>query len=57
MIKYLILIVCLSMVPAAVADDPAQANRLLVEAVRLIKIAETKEEPSDKLALLEGGAG
>ena len=54
MIKPLLLFfVCLSVVPA-VADDPAQANRLLVEAVKLIQAAETEDEASDKLALLEG---
>ena len=54
MIKPLVLfLVCLSVVPA-VADDPAQANRLLVEAVKLIQAAETQDEVSDRLALLEG---
>ena len=43
---------CLLAVPAA-ADDPAQANRLLVEAAQLIKAAESQAAASEKLALLE----
>ena len=53
MIKYLLLfLVCLSMVPAF-ADDPAVANRLLVEAAKFIKAANTEDGASEKLALLE----
>ena len=53
MTKWLFLLVaCLLVLPAA-ADDPAQANRLLVEAVQLIKAAETESGASEKLALLE----
>ena len=43
---------CLLAVPAA-ADDPAQANRLLVEAAQLIKAAESQAAASEQLALLE----
>ena len=43
---------CLLAVPAA-ADDPAQANRLLVEAAQLVKAAESPAAASEKLALLE----
>ena len=53
MTKWLLpLVACLLVVPAA-ADDPAQANRLLVEAVQLIKAAEAESGASKKLALLE----
>ena len=53
MTKWLsILVVCLLVVPAA-ADDPAQANRLLVEAVQLIKAADTASGAAEKLVLLE----
>lgn len=48
-----LLLVCLLAVPA-IADDPAGANRLLVEAVKMKKAAESKTETSEKLALLEG---
>ena len=54
MVRWLSLsLVCLLAVPA-VADDPAAANRLLVEAVKLAKAAESKTEASEKLALLQG---
>ena len=43
---------CLLAVPAA-ADDPAQANRLLVEAAQLVKAAESQAAAAEKLALLE----
>ena len=52
MIRALIFVLCLTVAPAA-ADDPAQANRLLVDAVKMIKVAETVEETSEKLSLLE----
>lgn len=45
-------ILCLSVVPAG-ADDPAQANRLLVEAVKLIQAAEQEQPASQKLAKLQ----
>ena len=45
-------ILCLSVVPAG-ADDPAQANRLLVEAVKLIQAAEQEHPASEKLVMLE----
>lgn len=45
-------VLCLSVVPAA-ADDPAQANRLLVEAMKSIKAAETEQVAARKQALLE----
>ena len=48
----LIFLACLSVVPAF-ADDRAQANRLLVEAAKMIKAAETVEGPEEKLSLLE----
>ena len=48
----LVCVLCLSVVPAA-ADDPAQANRLLVEAVRLIQGAEAEKAAAEKLPLLE----
>ena len=47
----LILLVC---VAAALADEGEEANRLVVEAVKMIKAAETAEGTADKLALLEG---
>ena len=49
----LIGILCLSVVPASAADDPAQANRLLVEAVKLIQDASTKQDLTEQLPLLE----
>ena len=48
----LVCVLCLFVVPVA-ADDPAQANRLLVEAVRLIQAAEAEKAATEKLALLE----
>ena len=45
-------ILCLSVVPAG-ADDPAQANRLLVEAVKLIQAAEQEQPAPEKLVILE----
>ena len=45
-------VLCLSVVPAG-ADDPAQANRLLVEAVKLIQAAEQEQPASEKLVMLE----
>ena len=47
-----LLLVCLLVAPAA-ADDPAQANRLLVKAVQLLKASEAQSEASEELALLE----
>ena len=47
-----LLAVCLLVVPAA-ADDPTQANRLLVEAVQMINAAEKASGAAEKLALLE----
>ena len=47
-----LLVACLLTVPAA-ADDPAQANRLVVEAAQLIKAAEAETDASGQLALLE----
>ena len=46
-------LICLLVVPA-VAEDPAGANRLLVEAVKMIKAADSQTEGSEKLDLLEG---
>ena len=46
-------LICLLVLPA-VADEPAGANRLLVEAVKMIKAADSQTEGSEKLALLEG---
>ena len=46
-------LICLLVLPA-VADEPAGANRLLVEAVKMIKAADSQPEGSEKLALLEG---
>ena len=46
-------LICLLVLPA-VAEDPAGANRLLVEAAKLIKAANSRTEASEKLALLEG---
>ena len=48
-----LLLVCLTALPA-LADEAAGANRLVVEAVKMIKAAETVEGTADKLALLEG---
>ena len=45
-------LLCLSIVPAA-ADDPAEANRLLVEAVKLMQAAEQDQKANHKLAKLE----
>ena len=45
-------LLCLSIVPAA-ADDPAEANRLLVEAVKLIQAAEQDRKANHKLVKLE----
>ena len=45
-------ILCLSVLPVS-ADDPAQANRLLVEAVKLIQAAEQEQPASQKLAKLK----
>ncbi|MDE0207972.1 MAG: hypothetical protein OXP66_18300 [Candidatus Tectomicrobia bacterium] len=47
-----LMLLCLLVAPAA-ADDPAQANRLLVEAVQLMKAADAETGASGKLALLE----
>ena len=47
----LIAILCLSIAPAA-ADDPAQANRLLVEAAKLFRQA-NQTEAAERLASLE----
>ena len=45
MFKYLLVfLVCLTSVPAF-ADDPAQANRLLVEAAKMIKAGRNLEVP------------
>ena len=55
MIKLLVLLVvvmCPSVVPVT-ADDPAQANQLMVEAAKLIKAAEKEQVAPKKLALLE----
>ena len=52
MIRVLIFTLCLSVAPAA-ADDPAQANRLLVEAVKLIQAAGTKQTVAERLSLME----
>ena len=46
-------LICLLVLPA-VADEPAGANRLLVEAVKMIKAADSQTEGSEKLDLLEG---
>ena len=48
-----IFLVCLAPV-LVFADEGAEANRLVVEAVKMIKAAETVEGTADKLALLEG---
>ena len=48
----LVCVLCLSVVPVA-ADDPVQANRLLVEAVQLIQAAEAEKAATEKLSLLE----
>ena len=48
----LVCVLCLSVVPVA-ADDPAQANRLLVEAVRVIQAAEAEKAATEKLSLLQ----
>lgn len=48
----LIAILCLSVAPAA-ADNPAQANRLLVEAAKLFRQA-NQAETANRLTLLEG---
>ena len=48
----LVCVLCLSVAPVA-ADDPAQANRLLVEAVRLIQAAEAEKAATEKLSLLQ----
>lgn len=55
MITRLLLIgaLCLSVVPAATADDSAQANRLFVEAVKLLEEAATEAE-MDKVSVLQG---
>ena len=54
MAKRLLLICILFLsVSAAHADDSAQANRLFVEAMKLIQTAETEQSPPNKLALLE----
>ena len=49
---FLICALCLSVVPAS-ADDSAQANKLLVEAVTLIQAANTKQTPAEKMSLLK----
>ena len=53
MVRWLSLSLVFLLVVPAVADDPAAANRLLVEAVKLIKAADSKTVASEKLALLE----
>ena len=54
MVRWLSLsLICLLVLPA-VAEDPAGANRLLVEAVKMIKAADSQTERSEKLDLLEG---
>ena len=45
------IVACLP-VASAVADDTAQANRLLVEAVRLVEASELEPSPEGKFALL-----
>ena len=49
---FLISALALSVVPAS-ADDPAQANKLFVEAVKLIRDASAKQAPDEQLPLLE----
>ena len=49
---FLVCALCLSIVPAS-ADDVAQANKLLVEAVKLIQAAGTEQTPSEQIPLLE----
>jgi len=46
----LISVLCLSAVTVS-ADDPAQANRLLVEAMKSLQAAEKEQEAAQKLAL------
>ena len=45
-------LLCLSIVPAA-ADDPAEANRLLAEALKLMQAAEQDHKANHKLVKLE----
>lgn len=49
---FLICALSLAVVPAS-ADDAAQANKLLVEAVKRIQAAGTKQTPSEQIPLLE----
>ena len=53
MSKHLLLFLVCLMVAPALADDPAQANRLVVEAAKMMKAADTEEGTTEKLALLE----
>lgn len=49
---FLICALCLSVVPAS-ADDPAQANRLFVQAIKSIQAVDTEQAAPKKLALLQ----
>ena len=57
MLKHLLVSLILLTPAAASADDPAQANRLLVEAAKIIKTAETAQEAQEQLSLLEDALG
>ena len=54
MVRWLSFSLIWLLVLPAVADEPAGANRLLVEAVKMIKAADSHTEGSEKLDLLEG---
>ena len=54
MVRWLSLSLVFLLVAPAAADEPAAANRLLVEAVKLIKATDSITDASEKLALLEG---
>lgn len=49
---FLVCILCLSTM-SAYADDPAQASRLFVQAMKSIQAADTEQAAADKLALLQ----
>ena len=49
---FLFFTLCLLVIPAS-ADDPAEANKLLVEAVKLIQAANTNQTAAEQLPLLE----
>ena len=54
MVRWLSFSLIWLLVLPAVADEPAGANRLLVEAVKMIKAADSQTQGSEKLDLLEG---